>query len=53
MKKSPCIFLNLNVANLQVGLAMLPLSIYSAALACLAREQEERPSFGGRAKLLF
>merc|ERR1712172_374796 len=35
-----------NVIYLLVGLAMLPLSIYSAALACLAREQEERPGFG-------
>ena len=32
---------------------MLPLSIYSAALACLAREEEERAGLGGRPILSF
>jgi len=32
-----------NVIYLLVGLAMLPISIYSAALACLAKEQEKPP----------
>merc|ERR1712055_713027 len=36
-----------NVIYLLVGLAMLPISIYSAALACLAREEEERAGLGG------